>query len=66
MKEWTTAEDDLVSEDCEANGDQGPIGIDEAFDSGDDAPPAHPQCRCVLVGLTELETAQPIPEEQAA
>jgi SPP1 gp7 family putative phage head morphogenesis protein len=66
QKIWTTAEDDDVSEDCEANGDQGPIGIDEAFDSGDDAPPAHPNCRCVLVGLTELETAQPIPEEQAA
>src|ERR1022692_4809693 len=50
MKEWTTAEDDLVSEDCEANGDQGPIGLDEAFDSGDDAPPAHPNA--VMAGGT--------------
>ena len=60
-KEWTTAEDDRVSEDCEANGDQGPIDLDEDFVSGDDAPPAHPNCRCALVGLTQLD----IPEEQA-
>jgi SPP1 gp7 family putative phage head morphogenesis protein len=55
-KEWTTAEDDLVSEDCQANGDQGPIDVNDSFDSGDDAPPAHPNCRCALVGLTELDT----------
>lgn len=31
---------------CEANAAQGPIPIDENFESGDDAPPAHPLCRC--------------------
>jgi SPP1 gp7 family putative phage head morphogenesis protein len=61
LKEWTTAEDDSVSEDCEANGAQGPIELDAEFESGDDAPPAHPNCRCALVGLTRLD----IPEEQA-
>ncbi|HXN32796.1 MAG TPA: phage minor head protein [Polyangiaceae bacterium] len=48
-KAWSTAEDDDVSEECEANADQGGIDLDDAFDSGDDAPPAHPNCRCALV-----------------
>jgi SPP1 gp7 family putative phage head morphogenesis protein len=65
-KEWTTAEDDRVSEDCELNGDQGPIDVDADFQSGDDAPPAHPNCRCVLVGLTSLDIEEPATEEQAA
>ena len=38
---------------CEANAEQGPIPIDEDFDSSDAAPPAHPNC---LSGL-ELVTA---------
>jgi hypothetical protein len=29
---------------CEANGDQGAIDLDDDFESGDDAPPAHPNC----------------------
>jgi SPP1 gp7 family putative phage head morphogenesis protein len=60
-KEWSTAQDDLVSEDCTENEDEGPIDLDAAFSSGDDAPPAHPNCRCALVGLTRLD----LPEEAA-
>lgn len=33
---------------CEANAAEGRIGIDDAFESGDDVPPAHPNCRCSL------------------
>jgi hypothetical protein len=33
---------------CEANEAQGWIDIDEDFDSGDDAPTAHPNCLCVV------------------
>jgi SPP1 gp7 family putative phage head morphogenesis protein len=53
-KQWLTAEDDLVSEECEENGNAGPNGdgvlldFDEEYPSGDTAPPAHPNCRCVL------------------
>jgi SPP1 gp7 family putative phage head morphogenesis protein len=52
-KQWLTAEDDLVSEDCQENGAAGPNGdgvlpLDEDYPSGDDAPPAHPNCRCTL------------------
>lgn len=49
FKEWVTAQDDLVSEGCQENEDAGPIPIDEAFPSGDDYPPAHPNCRCAVV-----------------
>lgn len=47
-KEWLTAGDDRVSEDCEENASAGTLGLDELFPSGDDAPPAHPNCRCTL------------------
>lgn len=44
-KEW----EDAGSEDeCADNAAQGPIGIDESFDSGDDEPTAHPNCRCAV------------------
>lgn len=56
-KVWLTAGDDRVDEDvCQPNEDEGPIELDELFPSGDDAPPGHPNCRCVLtveVGDTE-------------
>lgn len=48
QKEWLTAGDDLVSEECQANEDQGPIPVDDDFDSGDDSPPLHPNCRCTI------------------
>ena len=54
QKQWLTADDDLVSEDCAENGaagdnGDGVIGLDDEFPSGDAAPPAHPNCRCVIV-----------------
>lgn len=48
MKQWITADDPC--DDCADNEDQGPIDLDDDFDSGDDAPPAHPQCECDIVG----------------
>lgn len=42
-KEWQ----DVGAEDqCADNSAQGVIPIDDTFDSGDDFPPAHPNCRC--------------------
>ena len=52
-KQWVTAEDELVSDECQANADQGVIPLDAPFQSGDDAPLAHPYCRCSVVGVTE-------------
>jgi len=36
--------------ECEENADASPIPVDEDFPSGDDAPPAHPNCVCALAG----------------
>jgi len=61
-KEWLTADDDLVEEDCEGNEADGPIGLDEDFSSGDDAPPAHPNCRCSIAPV--IEPGEPDDEEE--
>jgi SPP1 gp7 family putative phage head morphogenesis protein len=66
LKEWITAGDDLVSEECQENEDEGPIPLDEDFPSGDDAPPLHPNCRCALSPVIEPadETEATDEEEQ--
>jgi HK97 family phage portal protein len=43
-KEWLLAGDPC--DECQENADQGVIGLDDVFKSGDDAAPAHPNCRC--------------------
>jgi len=50
-KLWSAEPD--ACDDCQENADQDWIDDDEMFASGDDAPPAHPFCRCSL----ELRTA---------
>lgn len=35
-----------ASDECADNSGDGAIGIGDSFSSGDDAPPAHPNCRC--------------------
>jgi predicted nucleic acid-binding protein len=55
-KEWLVGNNDSCDE-CEANEADDVIGLDEKFTSGDDAPPAHPNCTCdVLPVLTEEES----------
>lgn len=48
VKTWITADDDRVDEDCQSNADDGTIAFDDTFSTGDDSPPAHPDCRCDL------------------
>ena len=60
FKRWITAQDDLVSDMDESNQAQGWIKIGEAFSSGDDQPPSHPNCRCTVV----YRTAPPGESEQ--
>lgn len=55
---WLTAGDDLVEEDCLDNEAAGAIPIGEAFPSGDDAPPAHPNCRCAIAPVVTLPTEE--------
>jgi SPP1 gp7 family putative phage head morphogenesis protein len=53
-KEWVTAHDDKVSDECQANEDAGVIGLGDSFPSGAEEPPEHPNCRCdVLPVLNE-------------
>ena len=52
-KSWEA--DPQACDECQANAEEGDIDIDDDFQSGDDAPPAHPNCECVLVPVTEEE-----------
>ena len=45
-KRWDP--DGEACEVCQGNADQGWIDADEPFDSGDDAPTAHPNCDCSI------------------
>jgi SPP1 gp7 family putative phage head morphogenesis protein len=70
-KQWLTAEDDQVSEECEENGNAGPnqdgvlLDFDEEYPSGDSAPPAHPNCRCVLAPYIAATVAEETTTEEA-
>lgn len=48
-KEWLPDNDPCP--ECQANADQGPIDVEDEFESGDDTTPAHPRC---LVGDTDI------------
>jgi hypothetical protein len=50
-KNWLVGEE--ACEDCIENEAAGAIGLDEEFPSGDDAPPAHPNCRCDIAMSVE-------------
>lgn len=56
QKEWSVSGEDSVCDECQDNADQGPIDLDDDFESGDDAPPAHPGCLCVLTAYVEDES----------
>lgn len=49
-KSWQVFGD--ACEICEENDSQ-VVGVDETFNSGDDAPPAHPNCRCFIQAVFE-------------
>jgi hypothetical protein len=60
-KTWQTHADSKVSDGCEANQAQGPIPIDEPFQSGHDTPPRFPGCRCTVSFLfdeVQLDSAR--------
>lgn len=47
-KEWITAGDDLVSDECSGNEAEGVIPVNQEFSGGVMAPPQHPDCRCTI------------------
>jgi len=44
-KRWVT-QGVSACDDCQGNADDGDIGIDDQFSSGDDTIPCHPNCEC--------------------
>lgn len=52
LKAWYTSIDDSCDE-CIANEDQGPIEMDEDFESGDSHPAAHLNCSCGITAVRE-------------
>lgn len=48
-KQWIAGDGEC--DECAANAEQGAINFDEAFQSGDDAPLAHPNCRCDILPI---------------
>ncbi|HLW72167.1 MAG TPA: hypothetical protein VKS22_16275 [Candidatus Binataceae bacterium] len=49
-------DDDVPGGDeCDDNAEAGAIAIGEAFPSGDEAPPAHPNCICALEAVVSQE-----------
>lgn len=50
FKEWTTSRDERVCPTCLGNEKQGPIPVNEEFESGVMTVPAHVFCRCYMKG----------------
>ena len=48
-KEWLLGSEHVGEDECNNNAAEGVIPLDQAFSSGDDAPPAHPNCVCDFV-----------------
>lgn len=63
-KIWQTTGDDRVSDLCQANEAQGPIPIDEKFNSGHDTTPGHPRCRCSVSYINNPALVQTLREFQ--
>jgi hypothetical protein len=50
VKTWVLGSEHDVDDECDENAASDPVALDDAFPTGDDAPPAHPNCTCdVLV-----------------
>lgn len=54
-KEWVRSAGESECDICEANEAQGPIDINDSFESGDDTAPAHPNCECAVLPVIEEE-----------
>lgn len=53
-KKWLVGSEGGCDE-CQANADEDVIPLEQDFSSGDDAPPAHPNCVCDVIPVLEEE-----------
>jgi len=68
-KTWITSMDDKVCDICAGNEAQGPIPINQAFQSGDMTPPGHPgHCHCTVAysQADTLDIDRELAQESAA
>jgi hypothetical protein len=54
-KEWILGSEHPQDDECNTNAEQGAIPLEQDFSSGDDAPPAHPNCECDVLPVLEGE-----------
>jgi hypothetical protein len=52
-KSWLTGSEHTLDDECNENEEEGVIGLDDMFSSGDDCAPAHPCCCCTVLPSTE-------------
>jgi hypothetical protein len=64
FKVWVTQSDDRVSDVCAGNEAAGVIPIAQAFPSGHQHTPGHPNCRCTVAYLPDNERALKIAERR--
>jgi len=55
---WQTANDEAVCPICGPLHNQ-VVGVNESWPGGIDSPPAHPNCRCFVTGVTEMSEDRP-------
>jgi len=48
-KKWILGSEHTGDDECNDNAAEGEIPLDQDFSSGDEAPPAHPNCVCDFV-----------------
>ena len=54
-KQWVLGSEHEGDDDCNTNANAGEIGIDDTFPTGDDGPPAHPNCVCDVLPVLRPE-----------
>lgn len=54
-KRWLLGSEHDHDDECDENDAEGLIAFDDEFSSGDDGPPAHPNCVCALVFYTAAD-----------
>lgn len=57
-KQWILGSEHDMDDECNDNADSDPIDIDDTFPSGDDGPPAHPNCVCDLLPVFDDSTVE--------
>lgn len=63
-KEWIVGDDHEDEDECSDNEDAGLIPIEDDFPSGDDSPPAHPNCNCSMSATLFEQDEQGSEEEE--